>query len=312
MKEAFHMRTRAPREDASPSVLNALSILESFDDEHAAQSLSDISRRLNIAKATAFRNLAALEFHGYVRREPETGKYSLGVQVLSLARRFSEQNQLLSVGAAHIAELAKATVETAHLSVLSGRDAVYADVFEGSQSLRAVVSRGDRLPAHCVASGKAILAHVEHHELTEFLSGRLPPLTARTITSADKFISALDEVRRLGYATSIGEWMGDVSAVAAPVFSSQNKVVGAIGIAGPRLRLGTRVLTHLASAVCGQAMRLSRDLGSTKIKDFAIEQAQQPLKKVAPSAGGHDGAATTANEQTAGWRKPNRTERSRS
>jgi IclR family KDG regulon transcriptional repressor len=263
MKEMFHIRTTPLREDASPSVLNALAILESFDAEHASQSLSELSRRLDIAKATALRNLAALEHYGYVRKDPETGLYSLGVQVLALARRFSEQNHLLSVGAQHIGELARATSETAHLSVLSGRDIVYTDVSEGSQHVRAVVSRGDRLPAHCVASGKAILAHVEPRVLIEFLAGGLPALTQRTVTSAEDFISALDDVRRLGYGTTMGEWMEEVSAVAAPVFGANDKIVGAIGIAGPRLRLGPKVLAQLASAVLLQAQRLSRELGSS-------------------------------------------------
>lgn len=269
-------RTNAPRADASPSVLNALSILESFDGQHASQSLSDLSRRLDIAKASVLRNLAALEHHGYVKRDPDTGRYSLGVQVLRLARQFSEQNQLLSIGAAHTAELARVTGETAHLSVLVGRDIVYSDVSEGSQHVRAVVSRGDRLPAHCVASGKVILAHVEHHQLTEFLTGGLRPLTPRTITTADDFIAEMEEVRRLGYGTSVGEWLDDVSAVAAPVFSHQDKVVGAIGIAGPRLRLGTRLLTHLASAVMLQAERLSRDLGASD-RHSKPPQAPRPV-----------------------------------
>lgn len=263
MKKPLHIRNRPLRDDASPSVMNALAILESFDAQHASQSLSEISRRLDIAKATALRNLAALEHFGYVRRDPATGTYSLGVQVLSLARRFSEQNQLLSVGGLHIAELARATSETAHLSVLSGRDVVYADVSEGSQHVRAVVSRGDRLPAHCVASGKAILAHVESRVLIEFLAGGLPALTPRTIVGAEEFVSALDDIRQLGYATTMGEWMEEVSAVAAPVFGADDKAVGAIGIAGPRLRLGPKVLAHLSTAVLQQAQRLSRDLGSS-------------------------------------------------
>lgn len=265
-EEAFHMRTNreaTPHSDASPSVLNALSILESFDDAHPSQTLSELGRRLGIAKASAFRNLAALEHHGYVSRDPATGLYSLGVQVLRLSRRFSQQNHLLRVGAAHIAELSRITGETAHLSVLTGRDIVYTDVSEGSQHIRAVVGRGDRLPAHGVASGKAVLAHVPPEQLTEFLAGGLPALTPRTITSADLFIADLEKVRSQGYGLSTGEWMDDVSAIAAPVFSFRETVAGAIGIAGPRLRLGPKLLAHLASAVTRQAKRLSHDLGGS-------------------------------------------------
>jgi IclR family KDG regulon transcriptional repressor len=266
MKGPFHMRNAQPKvagNSATPAVLKALAILESFDAEHPAQSLADLSRKLGIAKASAFRNLKALEKRGYVTKSSRDGTYSLGVRILDLARRFLEQNHLLSIGSSHIAELSRTTGETSHLAILDGPEIVYVDVSQGSQLIRAVVSRGDRLPAHCVASGKAILAHSPRERVMEFLARGLNSLTPRTISSPDDFITDLERIREKGYATNIGEWSDDVSAIACPVFSHQGIVVGAIGIAGPRLRLGAKTLSYLASAIQSQAARLSADLGGT-------------------------------------------------
>ena len=146
--------------------------------------------------------------------------------------------------------------------MLAGREVVYVDVAAGHQAIRAVVDRGDRLPAHGVASGKVILAHSPPRVVTEFLAKGLPSLTPRTISSPNRFVAELEKVRALGYATCIGEWLDDVSAIAAPVFSDAETVVGAIGLAGPRLRLGSKLLAHLGTAVTAQAKRLSEELGA--------------------------------------------------
>lgn len=271
--------SRQPTEDASRSVLNALSILESFEGRYSRQTLSELSRRLRLPKATVYRNLAALEIMGYVCRDSETGSYSLGPQVLSLSRLYSEQNSLVKVGARHLSELADITGETTHLSILNGHQVVYVDVAPGRQAIRAVVERGDRLPAHCVASGKAILANSETSVLDDFLEVELAPLTGHTVASSADFRAEADKVRRLGYATCVGEWLDEVSAIAAPVFGHNNKVVGAIGLAGPRGRLNRERLESFSSAIIDQASNLSRDLGGgdrvLSIKSIHRQSARQ-------------------------------------
>ncbi|WP_454917721.1 IclR family transcriptional regulator [Xanthobacter sediminis] len=248
---------------ATPAILNALAILESFDARTPSLSLSEISRRLGLPKASAFRNLNALELGGYVTKDPRDGTYSLGVKVLDLARRFCEKDRFLSVGGVHLRELSRVTGETSHLAIMDGVDIVYVDVVEGSQRVRAVVSRGDRVPGHCVASGKAILAFSPRARVTEFMAPGLKPFTPQTLSSPDAFLTDIERARKRGYATNIGEWAEDVSAVAVPVFGPNDVVVGAIGIAGPRPRLGAKMLSYLASAIAAQARRLSLELGAS-------------------------------------------------
>lgn len=254
---------------ATPAIINAIAILESFDEKTPALSLSELSRKLGIAKASVFRNLNALEQCGYVVKSPRDGTYSLGVKVLDLARRFSEKDHFLSIGSAHTRELSRVTGETSHLAILDGPDIVYVDVSEGSQLIRAVVSRGDRLPAHGVASGKAILAYSSRDKVIEFLGRNLTSLTPETMTSSEDLLTDFERVRKRGYATNIGESASDVSAVAVPIFAQNDQVVGAIGIAGPRLRLGAKMLAYLATAIQAQAQRFSAELGASSSRSGA-------------------------------------------
>lgn len=266
---------------ATPAILNALAILESFDAQTPSLSLSEISRRLGLAKASAFRNLNALERGGYVTRDPRDGTYSLGVKVLDLARRFSEKDRFLSVGGVHLRELSRVTGETSHLAIMDGTDIVYVDVVEGSQRVRAVVSRGDRVPGHCVASGKAILALSPRARVTEFMAPGLKAFTPLTLSSPDAFLTDIERARKRGYATNIGEWAEDVSAVAVPVFGPGDVVVGAIGIAGPRPRLGVKMLSYLASAILAQARRLSMELGAS-VSCLPVPEAAETPQAPAP------------------------------
>ncbi|MFG1397020.1 IclR family transcriptional regulator [Roseixanthobacter pseudopolyaromaticivorans] len=262
-------KSEASNGAATPAIINALAILESFDEKTPALSLSELSRKLGIAKASVFRNLNALEQCGYVVKSPRDGTYSLGVKVLDLARRFSEKDHFLSIGSAHTRELSRVTGETSHLAILDGPDIVYVDVSEGSQLIRAVVGRGDRLPAHSVASGKAILAYSPRDKVIEFLSRGLKSLTPETMTSSEDLLTDFERVRERGYATNIGESASDVSAVAVPIFSHDDQVVGAIGIAGPRLRLGAKMLAYLATAIQAQAQRFSAELGASSSRSGA-------------------------------------------
>lgn len=248
---------------ASGAVLNALAILESFDEHHLSQSLSGISQRLNIAKASAYRNLGALERFGYVVRNPIDHSYSLGSKVLELSQRFLQHNPLINVARPILEAAATAIGETAHLGILDGGDVVYIETAESSQRVRALVQRGDRIPAHVVASGKAILAYSEDSFVAAFVDAGLASKTPRSLTSKPVFLDELEKTRARGFALAIGEWVEDVVAVAAPVFSHLDKVVGAIGIAAPRSRMAAADLMVVGVKIREYADQATLNLGGS-------------------------------------------------
>ncbi|MGE0240953.1 MAG: IclR family transcriptional regulator [Parvibaculaceae bacterium] len=245
----------------SGSTLHALAILESFDVAHVSQSLTVISRRLGIPKATALRILRALEERRYVFRNPHDGSYSLSFGVLALAQRYLAEFEILTILRPVLAELAAETGETAHFGVLQETEVVYLDIAESPQRVRAYVLRGDNIPAHCVAAGKAILAHAERSKLEHFLAADRARLTPATIVDRDQFLDELEQTRRRGYALNMGEWMPDVTGVSAPVFSRIELVAGAVGVAGPISRLDLARAHHVGEIVRRYAAKISEVLG---------------------------------------------------
>ena len=252
------------RGSATTAIFNAVAILEFLCAADAPQTLTQLSRHLGIAKASMFRNLNALEQCGYVVRDLDDGGYSIGPRILGLARKFSQTDRIVAAARPHLVELAKLTNETAHVAVLTGTDIIYLDVVEGSQLVRAVVQPGDRLPAHCVASGKAILAFSAEETLKTIIDTGLPRFTSSTLVSEKSLRQDLLAIRDRGYATNVGEWVEDVGAAAAPVLSIDGTAIAAIGIAGPKTRLNARALETLSKHIRQQADAVSDAIGASR------------------------------------------------
>lgn len=248
----------------SRAVLGGLAILESFDAGHSRQSLADISHRLRIPKATALRTLRALEEKHYVIYDRSDGRYALGIGVLALAQQYLLRYEALPIVRPMLVELARETGETAHFGVLQGPEVVYLEIAESPQRVRAYVLRGDHLPAHAVAAGKAILAHAAPAVLDAVLASGLPRLAPATITDRPAFLRELRTTRQRGYGLNIGEWLADVTGVSAPIFGYSGEVEGAIGVAGPMSRLDARRAARLGAVVRGYAERASQRLGGSR------------------------------------------------
>jgi DNA-binding IclR family transcriptional regulator len=147
----------------------------------------------------------------------------------------------------HLQDFVSATGHTVHLAVLDGASALVIERLAGTKSLPTRHSPGGRLPLHCTAVGKALLAFAPP-PLVDEVMGDLPRLTAYTVTDPRILHRQLDGIRRTGLARSAQEHRLGVSSVAVPV-NGHEGVVAAVGLlaplSSPRV---TSALPHLRSA----------------------------------------------------------------
>ena len=68
------------------SVLRALDMLDYLESCQENVGVTEVGQVLGVHKSTASRLLGTLESKGYVQRDNATGKYSLGMRVVELAR----------------------------------------------------------------------------------------------------------------------------------------------------------------------------------------------------------------------------------
>jgi IclR family transcriptional regulator, KDG regulon repressor len=243
------------------TLLKGLSVLEALARmDVAPRSVDDVADQVGLSRSNAHRTLQTLIHAGFVEHDAMTGAYRTSMKLFSLGVRQLGQLDVRRAATRHIAELARESGETVHLSVLDGVDVIYIDKIDSVQPIRAYSMVGGRAPAHAVATGKALLA-AGGEECVARLGRPLARYTPATIVDPAALKAELARAARLGYAMNRGEWRDGVGGVAAPVFNGFARPVAAIGISGPLDRLTLARMKAMAPAVMDSAAALSRELG---------------------------------------------------
>lgn len=205
------------------------------------RSLTEISEAIDLNTSTTFRLVATLEYHRYLSRDEDSGKYMLGLACLELAKAFQVGHSLARLAAPDLEALRDDVRETVHLAVLDGPDVVYVQKLPGLHAIGLLESRvGGRLPAYCTGLGKVLLAYADPLHVRKLIKGShgtLERFTPTTITDVDELMDQLATIRERGFAFDWGEHEPDVRCVAVPVFGRNGGIPAAISVAGPANRM---------------------------------------------------------------------------
>jgi DNA-binding IclR family transcriptional regulator len=146
--------------------------------------------------------------------------------------------------------------------VLEHHDAVFVATFETPRPVRIHAPLGSRAPAHCTATGKAILAFLPPAKV-EFLNHQLAAVTKSSL-SGDRLLADLERVRRRGYAINLAEWQEGVNGVAVPIFMGSNDdVIASVGIFGPAERLNQNTIRRHLPLIQNAAKRITAAASQT-------------------------------------------------
>jgi len=216
------------------TLAKGLDVLEALSDVDEI-GLTDLARRLGVAGPTLFRILATLTARGYVQKSA-AARYRLTLKAWELGAKAVRRIALRDVARPFLARLLAETDETVHLSVLQGDGIVIIDKLDSPQPVRVDTFVGLRAPAHCSATGKAILAFTPAALLAALLPERLARYTEATIVDRRAFDRELADVRRVGWAKNREEWREGVCAAAVPVTDSAGDVAGSLSVTVPTPR----------------------------------------------------------------------------
>jgi DNA-binding IclR family transcriptional regulator len=208
-------------------------------------ALSDLVQRTDIPRATAHRLAVALEVHRLLTRDSD-GRFVPGPRLAELAAHAADP--LLERAADVLAWVRDSSGESAQLYRKDGQDRVCVAAAERATGLRTTVPLGARLPL-TAGSGAQVLCAWE------------PVDNIATILQNAEFTErSLSEVRRRGWAQSIGQREAGVASVSAPVFGPGRRVVAAVSISGPVERLGRSPGQRFAPILTTAAQRLQSAL----------------------------------------------------
>ena len=242
------------------TVHNALRLLQQFSYAEPVLGVSELARRMGLAKSTVHRLLTTLLDEGFVQKTPDD-RYRLGLRLYDLGQLVVNSLELREVAHPVLERLRNETGETVHLAVLEGADVVYLERFESPSTLRLFGRLGRRMPAHTTSSGKCLLAFSAPEAVDAVVAAGLPRLAPRTITSRSMLVRVLRQVRRDGYARSIDESEPGVTSVGAPVFGFDGSVIAAVSVAGPSLRISPESIPRYSRLVRRAADVVSTGMG---------------------------------------------------
>jgi DNA-binding IclR family transcriptional regulator len=212
---------------------------------------NEIARRTGINASTVSRLLATLADAGLVEHVAGSGRYRLGLRLLQLGNAVLARLDLRELARPHLVALTEATGETATLSSPGEHEAVTVDYVRSPSFVQSVAQVGRPSAAHATAVGKVFLAHGGR-----LPDGDLPAFTARTIVDRAALEAEVEQVRRQGFATALGEREQELHAVAAPVLDGRGELVAILGVQGPasrfdagRMRAATEPLREHANAI---------------------------------------------------------------
>jgi DNA-binding IclR family transcriptional regulator len=223
--------------------------------------LADVARTFSLARSSAHRSLQTLVECGWAEQD-EHSAYRASLRLVELGALIGTSGDLKARLHAPLAALWRATGETIHLTVLDGAEVVYLDKFDSPLPVAAYSRIGGRVPAYCVASGKALLAAARMDARALRASfGVLTAHTPHTVVDFEALAAELESSRTRGHAINREEWREGVCGLGAPVFDARGEPVAAVGISVPSIRFARQRRRELALSLVDCAWQCSRRLG---------------------------------------------------
>ena len=240
-------------------IARAATILRALEDENAGLSLGQVAQRVNLARSTVQRIVAALETEKLVIAATPNGRVRLGPTILRLAA--SVRSDFIALARPHLERLSDELHETVDLSTVKKDHLVFSDQVIGSQRLRTVSAVGETFPLFCTANGKAYLAQLSDAAVEALIGRAYDARTANTITALDVLLAELKTVRRTGVAfdreehslgisaagVALHDPLGNAVAISVPVPSQRFEEQHAL-IAARLLATKQAIEAHMNSA----------------------------------------------------------------
>jgi DNA-binding IclR family transcriptional regulator len=179
-------------------IARAAAILRALEDEADGLSLGQIAQRVNLARSTVQRIVAALAAEKFLIAASPNGRVRLGPTILRLAA--SARTDFVAIARPFLVQLSSELKETVDLAVVKKDHLVFIDQVIGSHRLRAVSAVGETFPLHCTANGKAYLAGLETDAIARLIGTSYEQRTPRTLTRLEDLLKDLKSVRKTGVA----------------------------------------------------------------------------------------------------------------
>ncbi len=224
------------------SVDRALDVIILLHEAGKEMGVSEIAEKLDTYKSTIHRTLASLEGKGFVKQNPDTEKYWLGMKLYAIGMEIGNKLPIKEMIKPYCDALHKEFGEVVNASVLDLTNAdnpqgiIIYKSFDATQLLIVNPPEGAGSPIYGSSVGKCLLAFNDI-DLEQFKHIPLKKYTDKTIDNWDDLEKNIEEVKNNGYAVDDEELEIGLTCIGAPILDKNNKAIAAISLSGPTQRM---------------------------------------------------------------------------
>jgi len=212
--------------DGVKAVVLALRMLEQLTFDPKPGRVTDLAKRLGTSKNRVHRHLQTLLDMGYVVRDVDTQRYTVGIRLVQLGSAAANHYDLLTVSRPVMRKLRDSLGLTVVLSRVVA-DQLYAiERIDGKSDVPVGVVIGSPLGLH------SVLAFGSQGLLDAVAASDLEPRTSRTIVEPRRLRREIGAVRQQGWAAAPGETMDGLNAVAVPIVAAGGELIATLAVLG--------------------------------------------------------------------------------
>ncbi|MBS0222891.1 MAG: IclR family transcriptional regulator [Proteobacteria bacterium] len=221
-----------------------LDIFENFAHRQRPITVADLARELSLPTSTCFALVRTLVDRGFLYYLRPRGAFYPTRRLGWVAEAIGHHVPIAQNVRPLLEALRDATGETVILGKLQGQGVIYLEIIESRLAIRYTMTVGAVRELHASSIGKAIVAAMDEEPRERLLAKlKYPKLTEHTIRNRAQYMKSLDEGRKRGYWTNVGESSPDVMGVALSV-----RIFGdlyGINLVGPQSRFDRHLKSYV-------------------------------------------------------------------
>jgi DNA-binding IclR family transcriptional regulator len=241
-----------------PALKRAHDVLQILAQATSPVRASALVEATGLSRSTLYLLLDSLEGRQWI--EKRSDGYIIGLKLFELGSAYVRHDGLQAAFRKEASAFVATHNEVVQLAVLDAAEVVYIAREDAQRPVRLVSDLGSRLPAHCCALGKALLASLSDDEVTALLPERLAAMTSHTTTRRAALLHELVGVRTRGLATEREEVSIGLACFAAYIGVTPLGKRVAVSTSVPLGRLDNRREKQIATGVVRIANRIAAAL----------------------------------------------------
>ncbi len=240
------------------ALAKGLSVLECLKDSDE-YGVTELGQIVSLPESSVQRIVNTLELIGYLYQNPTNKKYRLSPKVLQIYNKSSNFLRWKECARRHMLALSDRFGESVNLAVRDHDKCSYIELVESRHLLRPNFTLDDSYPLYCTTLGRSLLCDLPDDLIMALLPDPIAPLTPFTIVDRHEVLAKVREVRRQKYGVDDEEFYLGLVCVGGPVFGVGDKVVAALSVTAPKVRMTPAAIKEIIPAVIDAAEKISNE-----------------------------------------------------